>query len=112
MPPDNNLAERTLKPPIIHRKLMYFNTSEKGARHYEVVMTLTQTAKKNGQKNTMELIRKLLTGGPPEEIIKLLLGEHAKESPPEGKEPLAPEYTILPEIAPEPELALVGSGYS
>ena len=111
VPPDNNLAERTLKPPIIHRKLMYFNTSEQGARYYEVIMTLTQTAKKNGQKNTMELIKKLLTGCPPEEIIKLLLGEHAKENPPEAKEPLTPEYTPLPEIVPEPELALVGSGY-
>lgn len=110
VPPDNNLAERTLKPPIIHRKLMYFNTSLQGARHYEVIMTLAQTAKRNKQ-NVRELIRNLLIGSPPEVIIKLLLGEHAKESSPEGKEPIVPEDTILPEIAPEPELALVGSGY-
>lgn len=111
VPADNNRAERDLKPPIIHRKLMYFNTTERGARHYEVIMTLAQTAKKNGQ-NTIALIKKLLTGGPTEEIIKLLLGEHAIENPKEVKDTIAPLYTISSEVSPEPELDSVGSGYS
>lgn len=106
VPPDNNLAERTLKPPIIHRKLCYFNTSEKGARNYEVCMTFAQTSKRNGQ-NFRDLIIKLLTGAEPQEIIKLLLGEHAKESPPRPKQAIAPEDTTAPEMVPQPELALV-----
>ena len=46
VPADNNQAERSLRPCVIHRKLMYFNTTEQGARHYELIMSLTQTAKK------------------------------------------------------------------
>ena len=57
---------------------MYFNTTQQGARHYEVIMSLTQTAKRNGQ-DSMELIRKLLTGAQAEDVIRLLLGDRAKE---------------------------------
>lgn len=78
VPADNNLAERSLRPCVIHRKLMYFNTTEEGARHYEVIMSLTQTAKRNGQ-GSMELMKKLLTGAQAEDVIGLLLGDRAKE---------------------------------
>ena len=74
-------------------------------------MSLAQRAKKNGQ-NTMELIKKLRTGGPPEEIIKLLLGEDAIERAKEVKDTIAPKHTIFSSVALKPELASVGSGYS
>lgn len=111
VPADNNLAERSLRPCVIHRKLMYFNTTEQGARHYEVIMSLTQTAKRNGQ-STLELMKKLLTGGSPEEITKLLLGDRPKDFL-KGEKANVPEYTISPKIVPErSESVLVGSGHS
>lgn len=74
-------------------------------------MSLTQTAKKNGQ-STLELIKKLLTGDNPEEIIKLLLGNHSKEEHFKEEEIPLVEYTISPEIVPESQGVLVGAGHS
>lgn len=111
VPADNNQAERSLRPCVIHRKLMYFNTTEQGARHYELIMSLTQTAKKNGQ-NTVELMKKLLTGDSPEEIIKLLLGDHSKENHFKKEETPMFEYTTSPEAVLESEGVLVGAGHS
>jgi len=75
---------------------MYFNTTEQGVRHYEVIMSLTQTAKRNRQ-STMELMKKLLTGDSPEEITKLLLGDRPKDIL-KGEEANVREYTISPKI--------------
>lgn len=111
VPADNNLAERNLRPCVIHRKLMYFNTTEQGARHYELIMSLTQTAKRNGQ-STLELMKKLLTRDSPEEIIKLLLGDHSKENHFKKEETPLAEYTISPEVVPESEIVLAGAGHS
>ena len=111
VPADNNQAERSLRPCVIHRKLMFFNTTEQGARHYELIMSLTQTAKKNGQ-NTLELMKKLLTGDSPEEIIKLLLGDHSKKNHLKKEESPLAEYTVSPEVVPESEGVLAGAGHS
>lgn len=111
VPADNNLAELSLRPCVIHRKLMYFNTTEQGARHYEVIMSLTQTAKKNGQ-STLELMRKLLTGDRPEEIIKLLLGDHSKENHFRKEETPLLEHTTSPELVLESGGILAGAGHS
>lgn len=111
VPADNNLAERSLRPCVIHRKLMYFNTTEQGARHYELIMSLTQTAKRNGQ-SSLELMKKLLTGGSPEEIIKLLLGDHSKENYFKKEEAPLAEYTTSPEMVPESGGVLASAGHS
>ena len=111
VPADNNEAERSLRPCVIHRKLMYFNTTEQGARHYELIMSLTQTAKKNGQ-NTLELMKKLLTGNRSEEIIKLLLGDHSNDDHFRKEETPLAEYTASLEVVTESEGVLVGAGHS
>lgn len=118
VPADNNLAERSLRPCVIHRKLMYFNTTEEGARHYEMIMSLTQTARRNGQ-DSLELMKKLLTGAKTEEVTGLLLGNHSKEYPTEISP--TPEYIgwdMVSSIgsfgqAPklDPDCVLVGSGH-
>ena len=44
----NNLAERTVKPYIIARKNFLFSCTEKGAHASAAVMTIIETAKRNG----------------------------------------------------------------
>jgi hypothetical protein len=43
--PDNNRAERSLRPSVVMRKITYGNNSETGARNHETLMTLVETAK-------------------------------------------------------------------
>jgi hypothetical protein len=44
----NNLAERTVKPYVINRKNFLFSDTEKGAAASAAVMSITETAKRNG----------------------------------------------------------------
>lgn len=44
----NNLAERTVKPYVIARKNFLFSSTEKGAHASAAVMTMIETAKRNG----------------------------------------------------------------
>jgi hypothetical protein len=43
--PDNNRAERALRPSVVMRKITYGNNSDTGARNHETLMTLVETAK-------------------------------------------------------------------
>lgn len=43
--PDNNRAERALRPSVVMRKITYGNNSEIGARNHETLMSLIETAK-------------------------------------------------------------------
>lgn len=48
--PDNNRAERALRPSVVMRKITYGNNSETGARNHEILMSLVETAKLHGAK--------------------------------------------------------------
>ena len=44
----NNLAERTVKPFVIDRKNFLFSATDKGAEASAAIMTIIETAKRNG----------------------------------------------------------------
>lgn len=62
---DTNIVERAIRPNVIMRKITYGNNSPKGATNHEVIMSLLQTAKANGQQ--------------PFQLLKLLLQRHIDE---------------------------------
>lgn len=43
--PDNNRAERALRPSVVMRKITYGNNSASGARNHEILMSLVETSK-------------------------------------------------------------------
>jgi len=43
--PDNNRAERALRPSVVMRKITYGNNSDTGARNHEILMSLVETSK-------------------------------------------------------------------
>ena len=48
VPPDNNLAERDLRPTVIARKVSFGSQSDGGAYSRGVLMTVVHTLKKRG----------------------------------------------------------------
>lgn len=59
--PDNNRAERALRPSVVMRKITYGNNSETGARNHETLMTLVETAKLHNAE-PLDLMMGLATG--------------------------------------------------
>lgn len=45
----NNMAERALRPPVTARKISSGNKSIKGAKNYEILLSVSQTLHQNGQ---------------------------------------------------------------
>lgn len=45
----NNTAERALRPPVTARKISSGNKSIKGAKNYEILLSVSQTLHQNGQ---------------------------------------------------------------
>ena len=45
VPADNNLAERTLRPTVIARKVSFGSQSDAGARTREILMSIVLTLK-------------------------------------------------------------------
>jgi hypothetical protein len=46
IPPDNNKAEREIRPSVIARKVSFGSQSEKGAKTRSILMTVLHTAQK------------------------------------------------------------------
>jgi transposase len=61
--PDNNYAERMIRPCVIFRKITGGFRSKTGATNHDVLMSLTQTAHING-KDPLKLFRTILTTPP------------------------------------------------
>lgn len=57
--PDNNAAERALRPSVVMRKITYGNKSETGARNHEILMSVVETAKLHGAKDGASLLEVL-----------------------------------------------------
>lgn len=71
--PDNNRAERALRPSVVMRKITYGNKSETGARNHEILMSLVETAKlypSPGANKPLSLMMNLANGTPADEIKK------------------------------------------
>ena len=62
VPAHNNACERALRPSVIHRKVMGSFRSDWGAQGYAALVTVLNTAKRNGQSAFQKLLQ--LTGKP------------------------------------------------
>lgn len=56
--PDNNRAERALRPSVVMRKITYGNNSDSGARNHEILMSLVETSKLH-EANPLNLMLEL-----------------------------------------------------
>lgn len=71
--PDNNRAERALRPSVVMRKITYGNNSETGARNHEILMSLVETSKLHNA-NHLDLMLELASGRTPDQINHILFG--------------------------------------
>lgn len=71
--PDNNRAERALRPSVVMRKVSYGNNSRTGARNHETLMSLIETGKLHGTK-PLDLLRGLACGTKSEKLKEMILG--------------------------------------
>jgi len=71
--PDNNRAERALRPSVVMRKITYGNNSKTGARNHEILMSLVETAKLH-DADPLDLMMSLAAGRDSDEIKPALFG--------------------------------------
>jgi transposase len=64
--PNNNAAERALRPAVIARKVSHCSKDEKGAEALSAFKSIIQTIKKQGG-NVFEALADLIRSGPPPE---------------------------------------------
>jgi transposase len=75
--PDNNRAERALRPSVVMRKITYGNNSETGARNHEILMSLVETAKLHASKagrSPLDVMSALASGKDSEGIKQAVFG--------------------------------------
>ena len=70
VPPTNNLAERTLRPLVIMRKICFGHRSRAGGQRMARIMSLKDTARRHGH-NPLRLFYRLFTQ-PPDQVMKYL----------------------------------------
>jgi len=73
--PDNNRAERALRPSVVMRKITYGNNSQTGAFNHETLMSLMETAKLH-DVNPLDLMMNLASGTDPGKIKSLLFASN------------------------------------
>ena len=70
VPPTNNLAERTLRPLVVLRKITFGHRSEPGATRMAKLMTIQETAKHHRRRPT-DIFYRLYTR-PPNQVLRYL----------------------------------------
>ena len=60
VPPDNNLAERNLRPTVIARKVSFGSSSDAGAKTRSILMSVLHTLNKRRGDRSLESIFKNL----------------------------------------------------
>jgi len=60
VPPDNNLAERDLRPTVIARKVSFGSSSDAGAKTRSILMSILHTLNKRRGDQSLESIFKTL----------------------------------------------------
>ena len=70
VPPTNNLAERTLRPLVIMRKICFGNRSRDGGRRLARIMSVKDTARRHGH-NPLRVFYRLFTQ-PPDEVMRFI----------------------------------------
>lgn len=70
VPPTNNLAERTLRPLVILRKITFGSRSDAGARRMAKIMTVGEAARRHGHRAS-DIFFELYTR-PPDRVLRRL----------------------------------------
>ena len=70
VPPTNNLAERTLRPLVIMRKICFGNRSLEGGKRLAAIMSVKDTARRHGH-NPLHVFYRLFTQ-PPDKVMRSL----------------------------------------
>ena len=70
VPPTNNLAERTLRPLVIMRKICFGNRSRDGGQRLARIMSVKDTARRHGH-NPLRVFYRLFTQ-PPDKVMRLI----------------------------------------
>lgn len=70
VPPTNNLAERTLRPLVIMRKICFGNRSRAGGQRLAMIMSVKDTARRHGH-NPLTVFYRLFTE-PPDKLMRFI----------------------------------------
>lgn len=70
VPPTNNLAERTLRPLVIMRKICFGNRSREGGQRLARIMSVKDTARRHGH-NPLSVFYRLFTE-PPDKVMRFI----------------------------------------
>lgn len=70
VPPTNNLAERTLRPLVIMRKICFGNRSRDGGQRLAKIMSVKDTARRHGH-NPLSVFYRLFTE-PPDKVMRFI----------------------------------------
>ncbi|WP_404307785.1 IS66 family transposase [Neorhodopirellula lusitana] len=70
VPPTNNLAERSLRPMVVLRKITFGHRSEAGAQRMATLMSVSETARRHGHRAS-DIYFELLTR-PPNKVLERL----------------------------------------
>lgn len=70
VPPTNNLAERTLRPLVIMRKICFGNRSREGGQRLARIMSVKDTARRHGH-NPLRVFYRLFTQ-PPDKVMRFI----------------------------------------
>ena len=70
VPPTNNLAERTLRPLVIMRKICFGNRSRNGGQRLARIMSVKDTARRHGH-NPLRVFYRLFTQ-PPDKVMRFI----------------------------------------
>ncbi len=78
VPPTNNLAERTLRPLVVLRKITFSHRSEAGAQRMAKLMTIQEIAKRHIRRPT-DIFYRLYTR-PPNQVLRYLYAGRSRSS--------------------------------
>jgi hypothetical protein len=90
--PDNNSAERSIRPSVTMRKVSYGNNSDSGADNHQILMTATETAKIQGA-DPLDVFKALALRLPLDRLKETVFAHSAFPDPPEhaDRSPQAPD---------------------
>ena len=77
VPPTNNLAERTLRPLVIMRKICFGNRSRDGGQRLAKIMSVKDTARRHGH-NPLRVFYRLFTQ-PPDKVMQFIYKKNVRK---------------------------------
>ena len=93
--PDNNSAERSIRPSVTMRKVSYGNNSDSGAENHQILMTAAETAKIQGA-DLLDVFSALALRFPLEKLNKTVFAHFGLPDPPEQTDRSPPSPSPAP----------------